>query len=1434
MILWQLWSMFKLFPTILNIEFVTPRNKDKRNSINGYGHPRVQGSYCKQCPDLPTGSASFDVSAVLISNIRPLGLGVPESSNYKTDLYHTFLWHRRLKNHIQCLAKIQQYSVEGVSNISKAAIHLSSLLFPSTEDGALICIFVHLHLALFIVLALTSFLAGLLGMGNEESVPSSENSTPISENPSLYSIHSRVRSSIESTRAPSPMEAPEPDLSHLSPEEIAQIRGVMERARNMQQEESSRARKLQEEYIELATKIEREASLTELSEAGVPLCPICSKAEVTQDSSRPDMNVCIDCQKVTCVECGAYITPLTSKTPEWVCSMCDKRRRLVMTTGLWYHGCHPESELPLERQITGVTTDWSRESDSLMVSSMDTSSISRASSLGSRESYESSDPMTESSSWAGSRCGGDSSHSLDLGSLTRASSQNSELAKQVFEQSRMKGILLYMMGPCGPGATLPKSESDEFSDLASDLDFDELATECCKLEGVSSADESTRDTKTASVSSKTENRQQSHKPTLLIWPQGHPAIASGEKGDYDSNNTQTDSLGVQKNNGSRTNSSLPDAQSYTESSDSLMTFTNQQSVGYQTTEFEFTTKMVSQQDLDILVGKGSIFPGDPNLQESMEFFIIPSCLSDSQTDEMYGSNGSKDSADDLESFKVTCPSYRHSSIADNSLDVNAFEHSVTEGKCCSNSASLFESTDFHPTGTMTHSAPVMDFSSLAANTMTDSQSLTSMKIVHSNALSHASNYIMEEPLSSESEEDIDSDSTLSISQTCNDCSTSTTDDLNEIEQVDSTVKPADFQSMKRQKIRPPAMDWSPVIDLSPIQDVSPSIEEAEQEDMLAKQLEELQRQRYLTAEVTDFDNGDSERLQNNNYTDFKSADLTDMFPPRLLQHISSCTTKLHLELIEDVDEKDKNEADLIDDNSPFIGTLKRCNNCEDISKLGSDSSFVDQPCDVDSECQLQDDNFISNISYYSCTTQSHMLPHSTKHISTNISALPAESKNLQEAMEYEQGTKQLKDLENFITGEIHKITEDMENIVKQGYVEVKSMPPPKPKRKLPDPELTVSPSEFVSEGEENTLSARIKTDELSEMMECRIRNSTSEMPAEKCLRRQDSTEKKKAKDMKAKPSPLLVQHIESEEQVVSPHYKVMESPPTPENRTIKREFSMGRSVSPNSSSRSVSPKSSPDLDAYTYLSPITSPDSDSSPPQPHSPSLFRIDSSDRDSKLPFCDINSRNYRMSLCIDSGPYSNVAYSRLPSTTDPANESFHVVNFSLKNGNHGKVTSDIVVKPPISPRKSIQKFEGQTSSCARYPLYENVKEFFALELLQTEKDKTSLFGKDSEKCISFEDVLQLDKQSQEISHRAEIFTYPVIAEFSGRSRSNSAPSMDVQQLAQSNRCLEPLLHQQRASVNHAHGSLVDRTEGVRTKIQEFEESPAAARNQVCLRQR
>lgn len=58
----------------------------------------------------------------------------------------------------------------------------------------------------------------------------------------------------------------------------------------------------------------------------------------------------------------------------------------------------------------------------------------------------------------------------------------------------------------------------------------------------------------------------------------------------------------------------------------------------------------------------------------------------------------------------------------------------------------------------------------------------------------------------------------------------------DLEVSEPTPKNIDYQNSKRQKVRPPANDWSPVTDLSPILDVSPSVERMEQEQMLAEQM----------------------------------------------------------------------------------------------------------------------------------------------------------------------------------------------------------------------------------------------------------------------------------------------------------------------------------------------------------------------------------------------------------------------------------------------------------------------------------------------------------------------------------------------------------------------------------------------------------------------
>lgn len=80
-------------------------------------------------------------------------------------------------------------------------------------------------------------------MGNETSSIPSDVTTPTSDiQESVVSFGSKRRASVSSTRLPSPVEPPEPDLSNLTEEEISQIRSVIGRAKEMQKAEEKRIR----------------------------------------------------------------------------------------------------------------------------------------------------------------------------------------------------------------------------------------------------------------------------------------------------------------------------------------------------------------------------------------------------------------------------------------------------------------------------------------------------------------------------------------------------------------------------------------------------------------------------------------------------------------------------------------------------------------------------------------------------------------------------------------------------------------------------------------------------------------------------------------------------------------------------------------------------------------------------------------------------------------------------------------------------------------------------------------------------------------------------------------------------------------------------------------------------------------------------------------
>ena len=114
---------------------------------------------------------------------------------------------------------------------------------------ALLCWCLNAHVIAFCVQ--TYFVSWILLwilwiMGNEGSIPS-DTESQVSDWQSIYSLGSRAgrRSSLGSMRIPSPMEPPEPDLSHLSPEEVAKIREVIGRAKEMKDEENKRIRWVQ-------------------------------------------------------------------------------------------------------------------------------------------------------------------------------------------------------------------------------------------------------------------------------------------------------------------------------------------------------------------------------------------------------------------------------------------------------------------------------------------------------------------------------------------------------------------------------------------------------------------------------------------------------------------------------------------------------------------------------------------------------------------------------------------------------------------------------------------------------------------------------------------------------------------------------------------------------------------------------------------------------------------------------------------------------------------------------------------------------------------------------------------------------------------------------------------------------------------------------------
>ncbi|XP_012946818.2 uncharacterized protein LOC106014198 isoform X2 [Aplysia californica] len=1148
----------------------------------------------------------------------------------------------------------------------------------------------------------------------------------------------------------------------------------------------------------------------------------------------------------------------------------------------------------------------------------------------------------------GSRCGGDSGLSMELSSLSAASSQNSELARQVYEQSKMKG----------PGATLPKSESDEFSDLTSEMDFDELASERSRPDGGSSTDESGRDLLAAScVSSRKESKRQKHRPKSLNLSRSHSHTSSDEEEGPGSGGQEAGAAAAS----GKTSSS--DVTSIGSGSSSSITLKNELGSKVRTTsggENELSvagsrgseglgaagdsrggkkgggggkdqhhlgsetmgkslkepTSLGSHDHLaDGHAVNSPTPPRSPSWREGLESPPFSPRRRDSYPGKRRGSLSPKDKKTHFTYNDISPPSRQLSlddlygeasnsthSALDNGIagsqmpqrpspmspeemkdslvttmgETLSFDMPNVRAKPPSSipapSATQPHHNDFQVTGSMPHSAPVMDLATYAATIANSTASLTSMSVSPTNLLPHTTSNSgggLGEPMSPDSVESADSSSSP-VSPGYYDNATPPSDDVEEVELADPASKSIDFQGSKRQKARPPSTDWSPVIDLSPILDVSPSVEEAEQEDMLAKQMEELERQRSreeAAAAYEDHDDDDHGVVApptaffepGKAFSPSQKKEIVDVIP-RIPPPPSA--KKLKQQLQEEQEEAEKEEDDNNGQTFTYSNTLRRCGNFEDISRLGSENSTIKTTADLSALDHVADDidlhDAASEFPFLPCTSQAQMFPHSAPCISTSLSAFHAPSRHSDERQTEEQAATKLKDFEALITDEIHKIAEDMENIVKRGVSDLKPIPPPKPKRRLPDPELVLSPLSTKQQGvseipeRKSVVIPSIKADDINDgsfsskegSFEDGNSGTTTTTASGKYLPRQDSTEKKKAKDLKAKPSPILIQHIEAEEQSVSPHYKVMESPPTPETKTIKREFS---------DSTSVSPSSSPDQDVYAFPSPVTPPDSDSSPPKPHSPSSPGTDF-DEESSTRGGDDSARspygNNSMSPYRVGSPYDNAKPTAMPRSEHARASPLKGVQMAASqarqydngstNGSSSQTCAEsppIVVRPPISPRKSIRKFDDAAKAAAdSSPLYENVKDLTTQEYLEEQqKNAAALRGKSDAFSLPQQQtsIPKLDAppsrdvlSSQFAGQPTEIFTYPVVGEFPARSRSSSAPPEELQALSEDAEA--GASRPRSASVEHEG---LETSMSVRDKIRAFEEPPVPRRRVSSL---
>ncbi|XP_012533032.1 regulating synaptic membrane exocytosis protein 2 isoform X2 [Monomorium pharaonis] len=126
-------------------------------------------------------------------------------------------------------------------------------------------------------------------------------------------------------------ELPQPDMSHLTPEERRIIEGVLMRQKEEEEQDHEIMRRKQDEVQILEETIRMRSE--KHKKAGVELnatCHICLKTKFADGVG----HICNYCDIRCCARCGGKVTLRSSKVI-WVCILCRKKQELLSKTGQW-------------------------------------------------------------------------------------------------------------------------------------------------------------------------------------------------------------------------------------------------------------------------------------------------------------------------------------------------------------------------------------------------------------------------------------------------------------------------------------------------------------------------------------------------------------------------------------------------------------------------------------------------------------------------------------------------------------------------------------------------------------------------------------------------------------------------------------------------------------------------------------------------------------------------------------------------------------------------------------------------------------------------------------------------------------------------------------------------------------------------------------------